>query len=116
MPGKCVRGAVIEVNLDPVVGSEANKIRPCVVIQNDVSNRSRLSSSWPRLLAPKTFRGSTPRTSESQKAREASRRTASFNATRILSADSKRLIRTLGQLRPAIVAKVDQALRISLAL
>ena len=39
MPGKCVRGAVIEVNLDPVVGSEANKIRRCVVIQNDVGNR-----------------------------------------------------------------------------
>ena len=39
MPGKCVRGAVIEINLDPVIGSEANKTRPCVVIQNDIGNK-----------------------------------------------------------------------------
>lgn len=34
-----VRGDVLQVNLDPVVGSEANKSRPCVVIQNDVGNK-----------------------------------------------------------------------------
>jgi mRNA interferase MazF len=39
MPGKCRRGEVVLVNLDPAVGSEPNKTRPCVVIQNDVGNR-----------------------------------------------------------------------------
>jgi len=34
----CTRGAVLEVNLDPTVGSEANKTRPCVVVQNDIGN------------------------------------------------------------------------------
>ncbi|WP_425150458.1 type II toxin-antitoxin system PemK/MazF family toxin [Candidatus Binatus sp.] len=32
------------------------------------------------------------------------------------SVDEKRLVRTLGQLRPATMSKVDQALKISLAL
>jgi mRNA interferase MazF len=38
MPGKCVRGNVVLVNLDPTVGHEIQKTRPCVVIQNDIGN------------------------------------------------------------------------------
>jgi mRNA interferase MazF len=32
------RGMVIDVNLDPTLGSETGKIRPCVVVTNDVYN------------------------------------------------------------------------------
>jgi mRNA interferase MazF len=36
---KPFRGVVIEVSLDPVVGHEQGRSRPCLVIQNDVGNR-----------------------------------------------------------------------------
>ena len=32
------RGMVIDVNLDPTKGSETGKIRPCIVVTNDVYN------------------------------------------------------------------------------
>lgn len=32
------RGQVVDVNLDPTVGSETDKVRPCVVVTNDVYN------------------------------------------------------------------------------
>ncbi|OQY20696.1 MAG: MazF family transcriptional regulator [Desulfobacteraceae bacterium 4572_35.1] len=32
------RGMVIDVNLDPTQGSETGKIRPCVIVTNDVYN------------------------------------------------------------------------------
>jgi len=32
------RGMVIDVNLDPTKGSETGKIRPCVVVTNDIYN------------------------------------------------------------------------------
>ena len=32
------RGMVIDVNLDPTLGAETGKIRPCVVVTNDVYN------------------------------------------------------------------------------
>jgi len=32
------RGDIFLVNLDPVVGSEQGKIRPALIIQNDISN------------------------------------------------------------------------------
>jgi mRNA interferase MazF len=33
------RGMVIDVNLDPVRGSETGKTRPCVIVTNDAYNR-----------------------------------------------------------------------------
>lgn len=32
------RGMIINVNLDPIRGSETGKIRPCVIVTNDVYN------------------------------------------------------------------------------
>lgn len=34
-----LRGMVIAIDLDPVIGHEQGRKRPCVVVQNDVSNR-----------------------------------------------------------------------------
>lgn len=35
---KLKRGTIIDINLDPVLGSETGKIRPCVIVTNDVYN------------------------------------------------------------------------------
>jgi mRNA interferase MazF len=35
---KLKRGMVIDINLDPTLGSETGKIRPCVVVTNDIYN------------------------------------------------------------------------------
>lgn len=32
------RGMVIDINLDPSLGSETGKIRPCVIVTNDLYN------------------------------------------------------------------------------
>jgi len=32
------RGMIIDVNLDPTLGSETGKVRPCVIVTNDVYN------------------------------------------------------------------------------
>ena len=32
------RGMVIDVNLDPNLGSETGKIRPCIILTNDIYN------------------------------------------------------------------------------
>lgn len=34
------RGMVIDVNLDPVHGSETGKMRPCIIVTNDVYNEN----------------------------------------------------------------------------
>ena len=39
MPGRCIRGTVIQISLDPTTRHEIRKSRPCVVVQNDIGNR-----------------------------------------------------------------------------
>ena len=36
---KLERGMIIDVNLDPTLGSETGKIRPCIIVTNDVYNK-----------------------------------------------------------------------------
>ena len=33
------RGMIIDVNLDPVQGSETGKIRPCIIVTNNAYNK-----------------------------------------------------------------------------
>ncbi|MEM7536455.1 MAG: type II toxin-antitoxin system PemK/MazF family toxin [Chloroflexota bacterium] len=35
---KLKRGMIIDVNLDPTLGSETGKIRPCIIVTNNVYN------------------------------------------------------------------------------
>jgi len=35
---KLNRGMIIDINLDPTLGSETGKIRPCIIVTNDVYN------------------------------------------------------------------------------
>ncbi len=35
---KLKRGMIIDVNLDPTLGSERGKIRPCVIVTNNIYN------------------------------------------------------------------------------
>ncbi len=47
--GKCVKRAVVEVNLEPVVGSKANKTRVPASLSKTISATDSLRSlSWPR--------------------------------------------------------------------
>jgi len=116
MPGKCVRGAVIEVNLDPVVGSEANKIRPSLVIQNDVGNRFSPIVIVAAITGAENVPRQYPVDVGVSKGEGGFTKDSVVQCNQIRSVDEKRLVRTLGQLRPVTMAKVDQALRISLAL
>ncbi len=48
---KPFRGMVVEVALDPVVGHEQGRSRPCVVVQNDIGNRYASTT----IVVPLTF-------------------------------------------------------------
>ena len=34
-----LRGNLVDVSLDPIIGKEKGKTRPCVVVQNDIGNK-----------------------------------------------------------------------------
>jgi mRNA interferase MazF len=50
------RGEIWWVNLDPTLGNETSKKRPCVILQNDVGNaRSNTTMVAPLLKGAKTY-------------------------------------------------------------
>jgi mRNA interferase MazF len=116
MAGKPFRGMVAEVSLDPVVGHEQGKTRPCVVVQNDVGNRfasttiivpltdaSRVKVPSPIYVPVKMGDGGTTKDS-------------CILCDQIRVVDQSRFGRVYGALAPETMASLDAALLVSLGL
>lgn len=116
MPGTCTRGAVLEVNLDPAIGSEANKTRPCVVIQNDIGNRH----SPVTIVAAITGAENVPRRYPVDvlipEGEGGLSKASVVQCNQIRTVDEARVVRTLGRLSQGTMEKIDRALKTSLSL
>ncbi len=107
------RGDLYSACLDPVVGSEQGGIRPVLVIQNDVGNRY---SPTVIVLAV---------TGQLNKARLPTHvpidcegtglvKDSVILAEQIRTLDKRRLRERIGALRPEVMARVSEAVKISL--
>jgi mRNA interferase MazF len=113
------RGEIVTVSLDPVRGSETSKTRPAVVVSNDAANAtatrlgrgvvtlvpvtSNTARIYPfQVLLPASLTG-LPRDSKAQ-------------AEQVRSVAIERIGARIGQLPAALIAEVDQALRVHLSL
>jgi mRNA interferase MazF len=113
------RGEIVAVNLNPVLGSEASKTRPAVVVSNDAANAtatrlgrgvitvvpvtSGIARVYPfQVLLPASQTG-LPRDSKAQ-------------AEQVRAVAVERVGRRLGQLPPPLTAQLDHALRLHLGL
>lgn len=110
------RGEVYLCSFDPTVGHEIKKTRPALVIQNDVGNRyspltivAAVTSSvspvpYPVevVMEPTTANGLVVR--------------SSIRLDQIRTVDRQRLVQRLGVVDSATMAKVDEAIKISLGL
>lgn len=108
------RGDVVIVRLDPAVGHEMKKIRPAVVVQNDIGNKNSRTT----IVAPATgtYRGYPfevfVEASGSPFEKDSSIR---LDQIRVVSIDA-RIQSVVGRLEETVMAEVDEALTLSLAL
>jgi mRNA interferase MazF len=116
MPGTYVRGSVVEVNLDPAIGSEANKTRPCVVIQNDIGNRYSPITIVAAITGAENVPRKYPVDVPVARGEGGLSKDSVVQCNQVRSVDAARFVRTLGQLSPSTMAKVNKALRVSLSL
>lgn len=111
-----VRGDILLVKLDPVMGSEQGKTRPCVVIQNNVGNQFSPNT----IVVPITSQTSTKLypTDVRVNPGEIQLPTGGIikcEQIRSISIEN-RVLQKLGHASPQTMQKVDAALKISLAL
>ncbi len=116
MPGKCVRGTVIEVNLDPTVGHEIKKSRPCVVIQNDIGNQYSPMTIVAAIEGAEHVRKVYPVDVRVAKGEGGLEKDSVVLGNQIRSVDEFRFGRMYGRFSDSTMEKINQALRISLAL
>ena len=104
------RGDVAWVNLDPTVGAEIRKRRPCVVVSLSVLNEKRLT-----VVVVPLSTASTPRPPLVVAVPSAG---AGANARidQIRAVDKSRVLTAAGKLTRADMAQVEQALRTVLGL
>jgi len=110
------RGEIYRCSFDPTVGHEIRKTRPALVIQNDVGNRYSpltIVAAITSTLSPVTYPVEVivePSISNGLEAR------SSIRLDQIRTVDRQRLVKRLGVMDAATMAKVDEALKISLGL
>lgn len=110
------RGDILLTDFNPVKGSEQGKIRPAVVVQNDVGNKYSSTT----IVAPITSK--IPEkpypTDVFITAEEAGlQKDGTVNCAQIATVSVEhRVLKKLGALKPSVMKRVDEALKTSLAL
>lgn len=111
---KITRGLVIEMNLDPSLGTETGKMRPCVVVTNNIYNE-RVPviqvvpiTTWnPKKAKIKTYVEIDP----SEKNGLSRKSIADCLQTRPVDYQA-RIKGVRGELEPETIEKIDQTLKI----
>ncbi len=113
------RGEIWLVDFEPVLGSEADKSRPAVIVSNDFANQHASAVGFGTLtVVPVT--SSLARVLDFQvelAAKETGlKRDSKAQAEQIRSVDVRRLQRRLGRLTPSLSLALDRALKLHLDL
>lgn len=116
MPGRPSRGMVIEVNLDPVIGHEQGRSRPCVVVQNNVGNRFSSTTIIVPLTDAAHIRKPSPIYVLVRKGEGGATKNSYALCDQIRTVDQKRFRKIYGTLLPETVEEIDRALKVSLGL
>jgi len=112
---KIQRGDIVLVNLDPVIGSEQGKIRPAVIIQNDIGNEYSPTT----IVAPitsKIFRKDFPTNAKLTSKDSGLKKDSTVLLNQIRTIDKIRIIKRVRKLNQEIMVKVNLAIIVSLNL
>jgi mRNA interferase MazF len=114
-----LRGEIRLVNLDPVVGAQANARRPAVIVSNDAANATaaRLGRGVVTVVPVTSNVAQVHPFQVRLPAQTTGLRTDSkAQAEQVHSVAVQRVGRRLGRLPPDVMGQLDEALRLHLAL
>ena len=109
------RGEIVLVNFEPVKGSEQRRIRPSLIIQNNIYNKYSPTT----IVAPitsKTYKKEYPTNVNLSKKDSKLNNDSTILLNQIRTIDKRRIIKKLFSLNREIIKKVDMAIKVSLYL
>jgi mRNA interferase MazF len=106
------RGEIWWVDLDPVRGNEAGKRRACLILQNDVGNRSSTTTIVaPMMPGKKPFPFVVNVTPSAQNGLDQVR---NINLSQLRVVDAQRILGQLGSLEPKYWQAIEKAVNVEL--
>ncbi|MFT4113314.1 type II toxin-antitoxin system PemK/MazF family toxin [Silvibacterium sp.] len=111
-----LRGSVVEVHLDPVVGHEQGRSRPCVIVQNNIGNRFSSTTIVVPLTDAAHIRHPSPIYVLVHKGEGGTRKDSYALCDQIRTVDQRRFGRIYGALSPETMDIIGKALMVSLGL
>jgi len=109
------RGDIIIANLEPVVGSEQGRIRPVLIVQNNILNKySPTTIAVP--ITSKIYTKEFPTNVFISKMDSGLDKDSTILLNQIRAIDKARLMKKIGSLDFQLMSKVDLAIKVSLGL
>jgi len=110
------RGDVILVNLEPIIGSEKGKTRPCVIIQNDIGNKYSPLTIVAVITRQKEIDKKYPTDVWVNKGAGDLDNDSIIQCDQIKTIDKIRIIKKYGSFDKKIMKDIDKSIKISLDL
>jgi len=109
------RGDIVLVNLDPTVGSEQEKTRPALVIQNDIGNEFS-STTIVAPLTTKLFSKQYPTNVEIDNSNPPLKEKSTILLNQLRTIDKLRILKNFGTISSKKLKEVNEAIMNSLGL
>ena len=106
------QGQVYWLDFGPATGSDPAGRRPCVVVQNDVFNRSAIATTVVCLITSNLTRAKAPGNVPLKKGEANLPRASVVNVSQILTVDKAELTESVGHLSPASTSAVRDGLHL----
>jgi len=110
------RGDVVWVNLNPTIGSETGKVRPCVIVQNDIGNAFSPVTIVAVITSQKSLSQKYPVDVWVGRGEGGLDAPSIVLCDQVRTIDKRRIAKKLGRFSGPTMKEIDNALRISLAL
>lgn len=107
-----VQGDVYWLDFGPAAGSEPAERHPCVVVQSDPFNRSRIATTVVCLITSNMGRAAAPGNVALKKGAAGLPKPSVVNVSQIVTVDKSELEERIGRLSGAALAEVLRGLRI----
>lgn len=111
-----IRGDLVYVNLEPIIGSETGKKRPCIIIQNNIGNKYSPVTIVAIITSQKEISKKYPVDVWIDKGEGELNYASIVQCDQIRTIDKRRIIKKIGHLSDSVIQEIDEAIKISLEL
>ena len=110
-----LKGDIVYVNLEPKIGSETGKTRPCLIIQNNINNKHSPTTIVVVITSRDRFKKKYPTHVWIDKGDGGLTKDSVIQCEQIRTIDKRRITEKLGSVNNDCLQKVEEAIKITLA-